>query len=280
MIRRISIFLLVVFGYVAIVAAGEPAPANSGTDKDANAAAENKGSAPAEAAAKPNPEDEMRAKMEQLLSKMSRAIARLKGYTCTFTKQEFVDGELLPTETIFMKHRRKGNCIYMKWIKEPHKNRESLWCPAKYGKKVKAHEGGFFGFVTVSLDPKGSMAMKGNRHPITEAGLYHTFKLIKNDFELGKKHPEHHVKYEKFWEQKVKGQPSWCVSVVQPKDKKLGYYAHKAVICMHKKLYLPTLVKIWDHKGRLVEVYTYSNYKINPSLTDKDFDVDNSEYNF
>ena len=170
----------------------------------------------------------------------------------------------------------------MKWLKEPHKDRESLYCHGKYNNEVQAHEGHGFSswFGTVSLDPKGSMAMKGNRHPITEAGIFHTIELIKKDFELAKKHPEHGVKYTDITETKVHGQPSLCVTAVQPKNPKLGYYAHKALICIHKKLFLPTKIKIWDFTGRLVEIYTYRKYRLNVGLTDRDFDTGNKEYEF
>ena len=247
----------------------------------AAAPAETATAAPAAAPEEKKPET-MQEKMGNLLSKMVAAAKRVKDYTATFTKQEIVDGKQWPLETVFMKAKAKPHCVYLKWIKEPNKGRESLYCQGKYDNEIQAHEGSGFSsiFGTVSLDPTGSMAMKGNRHPITDAGIHHTVKLIQDDFALAQKHPEHGVIYTNFLEAKVNGQPSYCVLALQPEDKKLGYYAYKAEICIHKKLYLPTSVKIWDHKDKLVEQYTYSNYKINPGLTDADFDKKNKDYDF
>lgn len=230
----------------------------------------------------PSGKEELVAKMEELLNKMMTATEKVQDYTCIFTKQEFVKNKLRRMETIFMKHRKKPHSVYMKWIKKPNKSRECLYCEGRYGNKLQAHEGrGLKSLVgTLSLNPEGRSAMKGNRHPITEAGIFNTIYKIKKDFELAKEHPEHNVLYERFEEKEILGQPSICVHIIQPKDMKYGYYAFKAEIGIHQKLHLPVSVKIWDVTERLVEFYTYSEYKINVGLTERDFDVNNEEYNF
>lgn len=231
---------------------------------------------------KPSEKGDLAAKMEELLSKIVIAAAKVEDYTCIFTKQEYVGNKMRRTETIFMKHKKEPHSVYMKWIKKPYKDRECLYCGGKYDNKLKAHEGHGFKswFGTLSLNPKGGRAMKGNRHPITESGIFNTIDKIKKDFESARKHPEHNVSYERFEEREIHGQPSFCVLIIQPKNRKLGYYAHKAEICIHQKLYIPTSVKIWDFSGRLVEFYTYREYKINVGLTNRDFDIKNKEYNF
>ena len=230
----------------------------------------------------PSGKEELVAKMEELLNKMTTVTEKVQDYTCIFTKQEYVKNKLQRKETIFMKHRKKPHSVYMKWINKPHKNRESLYCEGKYGNKLQAHEGrGLMSLVgTLSLNPEGRTAMKGNRHPITEAGIFNTIYRIKKDFELAKENPEHNVLYERFEEKEILGQPSISVHIIQPKDKKYGYSAYKAEIGIHKELYLPVSVKIWDFTERLVEFYTYSEYKIDVEFTERDFDVHNKEYNF
>ncbi len=231
---------------------------------------------------KPSEKEDLAAKMEELLNRMLVAAANVEDYTCIFTKQEYVRNKMRRMETIFMKHKKEPHSVYMKWIEKPYRNRECLYSEGKYDNKLKAHEGhgikSWFG--TLSLNPKGGRAMKGNRHPITEAGIFNTIDKIKKDFELAREHPEHNVLYERYEETEIHGQPSFCVFVIQPRSRKLGYYAHKAEICIHRELYLPTSVKIWDFIGRLVEFYTYREYKINVGLTDRDFDIKNKAYDF
>ena len=58
------------------------------------------------------------------------------------------------------------------------------------------------------------------------------------------------------------------------------YAAERVEICSHRALHLPTRVRIWEADGRLVEHYTYRDYRLNPGLTAKDFDTRNPEYGF
>ena len=77
-------------------------------------------------------QEDVRNEVEALLKKLETALSRLKDYTAITTKQEYVDGEMLPMETIFIKQRKTPNSIYMKWIREPYKGRESLFVQGKY----------------------------------------------------------------------------------------------------------------------------------------------------
>ena len=248
----------------ASVRAEEPAPAPAGVT-----------AAPAEAAA-PAAEPTMQEKMEDMLKKLVAKASKVTNYTVNFTKQELVKGKWGELETVLMKHQKTPHCVYMKWLKDPYKDRETIFCKGWNKDEIKAHEGGFLKYVVVSLDPLGSMAMKGNRHSVLEAGIHHTVELITKDFEHGKKVGG--VNFEKYGEQKVRGQDSLCVKVNQTKDPKAGFYAGAAEICVSKALFLPTSVKIWDFNGTLIEHYTYADYKVNPGLTQKDFDPENPEY--
>lgn len=230
----------------------------------------------------PSKKEGLAVKIEELFSNVVTAAGKVEDYTCIFTKQEYIKGKMQRLETIFMKHKKEPHSVYMKWTKKPNIDRECLYCEGKYDNKLKVHEGrGIKSLIgTISIDPKSPMAMEGSRHPITDAAIFNTVFKINNDFELAKKHPEHKVSYKRFEEKEIQGQPSFCVLIIQPKNRTLGYYAYKAEICIHQKLYIPTSVKIWDFSGRLVEFYTYREYKINVGLTDRDFDIKNKEYNF
>src|SRR5437867_3031602 len=61
-----------------------------------------------------------------LVDRMTEAVGQIRDYTCVFTREERVRGELLPMDTMFLKHRGPGVCIYMKWIEEPHRGREVI----------------------------------------------------------------------------------------------------------------------------------------------------------
>src|SRR5712691_7412142 len=81
------------------------------------------------------------ARFVALVDRMAEAVGQIRDYTCVFTREERVGGELLPMETMFLKHRGPGVCIYMKWIEEPHRRREAIYCEGKYDGRLRVHEG-------------------------------------------------------------------------------------------------------------------------------------------
>ncbi len=119
-----------------------------------------------------------------LLKAMARHSEGIRDYTAVFHKQEVVKGELLPQENIFLKFRKPFS-VYMRWLEGPYEGQEVLYVRNQYKGKLIGHKGGFFGFVTLSLDPKGRRAMKGNRYPITEAGLAKVIARALKDVERG-----------------------------------------------------------------------------------------------
>jgi len=58
------------------------------------------------------------------------------------------------------------------------------------------------------------------------------------------------------------------------------YYGGKAEFVVSKKTGLPLKASTWDWRGRLYESYEYPEINYNVGLTPKDFDPDNSAYDF
>lgn len=56
-------------------------------------------------------------------------------------------------------------------------------------------------------------------------------------------------------------------------------YAKKMVFYLDKKNNLPIMMQIFDNKG-LYEQYEFTNVKVNPNFSAKDFDEENKEYDF
>jgi uncharacterized protein DUF1571 len=219
--------------------------------------------------------------VRELVGRMSRAVEQVKDYTATFTVQELVDDEMQPIETIYVKERESPRCAYLKWLAGRHKGREAIICEHRYDGKLKVREGSGVTRLlgTFSLDPHGSLAMKGNRHPVTEAGVFHPIALIERDFARAAKQPGDDVRIEGPEKQTVEDQPSLCWTATRSGEQP-AYYAPKSHVCLHETLLLPTLVETWDSRSRLVERYTWSDFATNVGLTDADFDVENPDYGF
>ncbi len=217
-----------------------------------------------------------------MIQKAQQKMNSVKDYTCKFFKQEFWHGKMQPQEIALMKFQ-KPHSVYMKWVGEEKKGQEVLFRRGWNNNEIKAHEGGWLKKIVVNLDPKGSMAMKGNRHPITDAGFSHTIELIAKDMKLIKDHPDWGAKVSDKGAQTIHGAASHCFEAELPKKQHPEFYAYKVHICVDNNIGLPNKVQIWDFESgqvRLVEDYSYTDIKINPGLTEKDFDPENPEYEF
>lgn len=208
------------------------------------------------------------ADVDAFLARLSDAAAAVHDYSCTFGKQERIDGELEPASTIILKQRREPRCIYMKWTAGPERGREAIHCPVKYGNDFKVHEGsGITSWLTLSLDPNGSTAMDGERHPITEAGIFfpveHFVARVRAD--------RSHLRFERSLS------PD-CLTVTQATP--TGFYAHRTEVCLEPEHSLPASLTVWDSAGELLERYTFSDYRIEVGTSDRDFDVANPDYRF
>ena len=214
---------------------------------------------------------------EQWVRESEAALAKVDNYTVTFHKQERVKGKLLEEETIFFKFKRPFK-VYMKWVKEPFKGRETLFAEGWNDGELKAHEGGVMGIITANLDPLGSMAMKGNRHSILDAGLEKLVKKIGANLRKGLKNNEFTLKEHP--DEVVSGRKTRKVEAIYPKDKAKGYYCYRAVLNLDFEMKVPIKIQIFDWDDLLVESYLYENLKLNAGLTDADFDPKNPDYKF
>jgi len=211
----------------------------------------------------------------------------VEDYTCVFSKQERIRGELLPERTVFMKVREDPFSVYMKWIGSYRSGQEALYVSGQNNGELKVHRGGILGIINLNLDPEGELAMKSSRHSITEAGIGHTLRLIREDFLLARKNGEGEITL--VAEEDVNAPGVRCFRAEFPPERvKTGtkkespreYYGAVSEICLDTATLLPRSVTIYDSTGELLEKYRYRDVKLNVGLTELDFDPDNPEYGF
>lgn len=215
--------------------------------------------------------------IENWLRHAESTLARTESYTALFHKQERVQGKLTDEETIFIKFKKPFK-VYMKWVKEPHKGRESLYIEGYNGNLLKVRDSGLAGIVAVNIDPKGALAMKGNRHPVTDSGLEHLVRLLRENWEKGVKARE--IDLREQGEERVYGRTTKRLEIIFPKNKVRSYYCYRALINLDVETKLPVRVHIYDWDDALLERYGYEAVKLDAGLTEADFDPKNSEYRF
>lgn len=201
--------------------------------------------------------------------------ATMNDYTCTMAKKELVDGEYISWQKVIYKYKKYDN-YYMKWTEGSQEGMEVIYAGKKYDYKLKAHLGGYMNLMNLSIDPKGSTAMKKSRHPITESHLGFTIQLMKNSLQKAKN--EKGCKIEFVKEQTLNKRNVKLYKAEFPPNK--GFYGHSIYIYLDDLLNLPVKFDVYDWNDKLLESYTFSDMKINVGLKDIDFDIENKAYNF
>jgi hypothetical protein len=215
-----------------------------------------------------------------LVQKFVDTVDALPGYEVVMSKQQRIDGELKVAETLLLKQSARPDCRYMKWIAAPHKGREVILCADRYDGKVQVHEGGILGIATLSLDPGSPMIRSDNLRPIAQAGVYSMARTLKADIQR-RVQAGGPIETPATSERIVDGQASLCMARKGAGgEQNPPYPIGAAELCFDKTLAMPTEVRFWHEDGRLMEHYRFREWKLDPGLTDADFDTRNKAYGF
>lgn len=209
--------------------------------------------------------------IEDLLEKCVTSYSTIQDYTCTFHKIELVEDELIEEKDILYKFM-KPLCFYLKWLS----GSEAIYAQGKYNNKLKFHSGNIFGFIVFSLDPKGNLAMKDNRHSILEAHIGHIINIMETNLNQAKANNELTCTFE--GQEIIDKRKTLLFKSIFPESK--NYYGHIIYINIDNELYLPIKITVYGWEMELLEMYHFSNIKVNIGLSDVDFDVDNPDYDF
>jgi hypothetical protein len=199
-------------------------------------------------------------------------------YTCTFQKQERIDGDLGDLQNISMRVLSQPFAVYM-YFNQPYTGREVLYVDGQHNNDLMVLDCGFKRHLgKLSLDPKGTFAMSGQKYPITNAGIRYLvaeyISVATADLQYG----ESEVKVDP--NQKIGSHPATMVQVTHPVPRK-NFRSYISRVFLDNELRLPIHYDAysWPEKPgdspALEERYTYANVKLNTGLTAADFDDKN-----
>ena len=216
----------------------------------------------------------------------------IKDYTATMVKRECVNGRVGEQEFMKIKVRNRKSgpnqenvpfSVYMKFLK-PTAGREVLYVENRNNGNLLVHEPGLLtGMKTFELPPDGALAMRGNRHPIYEAGIENLVKKLIEKAERDRQLGDCNVEYREG--AKINGRDCLMIEVTHPVRKDV-YEFHKAQVFIDEELQIPVRFASYDwpkapgQEPLLIEEYTYTKVKLNVGLTNLDFDPSNKEYDF
>jgi outer membrane lipoprotein-sorting protein len=212
-----------------------------------------------------------------VIAEMKQAYGRVDHYTATFLLQERVDRELGPNQQLTLKFKKPLK-IYLRWLLGKHEGRQALYPAGVDGNELWVRLPLLVGAVTVSLDPQSPRARKGSRHPITDVGIGKLLDLIAENAARGLQRGE--LTIEDSGQRTTFDRPAQRYILHFPADPAKGYYCMTALIDVDREYQLPVYAEIFDRHGQLIERYGYLDVRLNPGLTDADFDPKNPAYGF
>ncbi len=231
-----------------------------------------------------HPEADSLARAKRTIADCSARYRLVQDYTCIFYKRERIDGKLSETNVLFMKARTRPLSIYFK-CDRPNAGREAIWAPGHNGGKIVAHEAGITKVIagTMYLDPKGSLAMDDNRHPISDAGIGALIETVRRRWEADLLPGLATVTFHP--QARVGDRPCTLIEAVHAsKDARCEF--QKIRLYIDVELGLPIRIEAYDwpkgpgQEPALMEEYSYMKLKVNTGLKDRDFDPKNSQYSF
>ncbi|MEZ6095015.1 MAG: DUF1571 domain-containing protein [Pirellulaceae bacterium] len=224
-------------------------------------------------------------------SGLDNMVNNIHDYTATMVKREALNGRVGDQEYINVKVRndreldgdKQPFSIYMKFLK-PVAGREVIYVEGGNDGNMLVYEPGLAtGIRTHELKPDSWLAMRGNRHPIYEAGLEN---LVRRLITVAERDREAGVCEVEFRENaKINGRSCTMIQVTHP-VRKDPYDFHKAQVFIDDELQVPVRYAAYDwpvaegKQPQLIEEYTYINIQLNVGLTDDDFDPANDSYRF
>ena len=217
-----------------------------------------------------------------LLTRSTHRLARHEGYSATFHKQERINGELLPEQTLEMKIRNQPFAVYFKFL-APKAGKEVVYAEGHHGNKVIAHNGDWTRRLVprLAIEPDSALALADNRHPITEAGLVNLCKKLVGFREMDLKDREAVTILDRTddgrWLRSTHSHP------VQHAERP---FARVEVLYNPDTLYPVRISNYdWPKPGQtgelqLAERYAYDDIRFDPTPTAMDFDPANPAYAF
>jgi hypothetical protein len=216
---------------------------------------------------------------DELVARMVAAERAAQRWSFVMERTERVGGALQPSQTMVVLYEKPFS-VYARWTGEVDRGQELLIRRGWNNEQLRVNPPGIV--PTLDLDPRGAVAMRGNRHSIHDVGFTFLVGRIASDHAIAKRHPDK-VSVVDLGARTIGGRSARCYRAKLPKGEVAGLYALQAEICVDDRLGLPTEVIVWDRVGEaLVEVerYRFTEIKVNPSFPADAFDPANPAYGF
>lgn len=209
-------------------------------------------------------------------------IKTVHDYTCTFWKQERIGGKLRKVETIGVRYRENPVSVFMTWLRNADQVKRALYVDApgfvdKHGQKTAKIEpaGAIVRLLVSEVDMPihGDRARKASRSSMDLFGFRQMLEALLRDDAKAEADGVLDLRYD--GESEVDGRPTYVLVRYLPYTGDGSKYPNaKMVMHIDQEWLVPTAVYGYaDKEGtQLLCSYVFTDVKINPGLTDADFE--------
>ncbi len=194
------------------------------------------------------------------------------------SNEERIDDELSEHQQMQIRIRHRPFSIYAHYqAPASMAGRKAVWVAGQNNGKLLAQGTGLQSLAgTMSLDPKGYLAMQGNLYPITEIGIRNLADKMLNTTQQDAKLSKAEITFRQ--RAKVGDRSCVCIQLVHPVAKP-GLRYHMTRMYVDENLLLPIRFEGYTWPSTpggepvLIEEYTYVNLRFNNGFADRDFQL-------
>lgn len=191
-----------------------------------------------------------------------------EGFVCTFRKQERIDGQLRPEQTVRVKFRDEPFSVAMEWVENAPLGDRLLYVEGKYeGKMLIRPSFALLRGMTVKRDPWGQDVQKQTLRPVTGFGFQRAMEGLIETYQQAREKGELETGFDGY----ARIDDRRCLVLVRELPDKPEYPAPRTVIYIDTERLVPMGIRAFEADDTLQASYIYENVELNPGLTDQDF---------
>jgi len=196
----------------------------------------------------------------------------IKGYRCTFQKQERIDGKLMPSEETEVYYREKPYSVYMHWLRGQRRADSVIYVEGENDDKMLVHPAGVAGALVkvVTRDVDGPDAKQAGRYTLKQLGMKQGMERSLKDWKAARDRGDLHVDYLGVRKVHETGD-RLCYTLRRTSEKPEEDGILERTIYIDKELWLQTGVVLKGEDNKLVGEYMYRDIEINPTFKPDQF---------
>lgn len=197
---------------------------------------------------------------------------KVKGYTCTFHKQERVKGTLLKPDKISIHFCDEPFSVHMHFLESGGQAHKVVYPDRGDRVRLAARpKGPIAGLLVLSKEIDGSEARESSRFPISQFGIYKGTESTVASMRRAKARGELHVRYDGVFKVAELGGRECYKLVRTPYNPPELEGICEYTLYIDKELLLQTGSVLKDKKGGLIAQYWFADVKLNPEFKEDQF---------